>query len=129
MTELQDPVEVFRQSLADAPKVVEARPPVIERAAVLPYPDLARVWVRIQTSPFSSFPDLALTLQDPDGATCATMFVVEAREPYQSLTMHLRQPSRAGEVYQLRVELLRDHQELDSRLIQFVLAHEEPPNA
>jgi hypothetical protein len=129
MTVLQDPVEVYRQSLASAPQVVEAHSPVIERAEVLPYPELSRIWVRIQISPFSAFPDLALTLQDPDGATVSTMFIIEAREAYQSLTLHLRQPPRADEAYRLEIELSRDGAVLDTRLLSFALIFKEPPDA
>jgi hypothetical protein len=128
VTELQDPIEVYRQSLASAPKVVEFHPPIIERADVLPYPDLSRIWVRVQTSSFSSSPNLALTLLDPDGTVVSTMFIIEAREPYQSLTLHLRQPPRAEEQYRLEIELSRDEEVLDSRLLSFALVFEEPPN-
>lgn len=128
MTELQDPIEVYRQSLAKAPRVVELCPPIIERAEVLPYPDLSRIWVRIQTSPFSSSPNLALTLVDPDGTMVSTMFIIEAREPYQSLTLHLRQPPRAEEQYRLEIELSRDEEVLDTRLLSFALVFEEPSN-
>jgi hypothetical protein len=128
MTELQDPIEVYRQSLADAPRVVELHPPIIERAEVMPYPDLSRIWVRIQTSPFSSSPNLMLTLLDPDGIMASTIFIVEAREPYQSLTLHLRQSPRAGEQYRLEIELSRDQEMLDTRLLSFPLVFEEPPN-
>ena len=128
MTELQDPIEVYRQSLANAPGVAELHPPTIERAEVLPYPDLSRIWVRIQISPFSSPPNLALTLLDPEGNTASTMFIIEAREPYQSLTLHLRQPPRVEEQYRLEIELNRDEVVLDTRLVNFALAYEEPPN-
>jgi hypothetical protein len=126
MTELQDPVEVFRQSLNNVPRVVESHPPVIERVEVLPYPELTRIWVRIQIGPFSTYPNLTLSLLDPDGATVATLFIVEAREPYQSLTLHLRQPPRPGEQYRLDIELSRDTHTLDARLIPFSLVFKEP---
>ena len=128
MTELQDPIEVCRQSLADVPRVVELHPPILERAEVLAYPDLSRVWVRIQTSPFSTSPNLDLTVLDPDGNVVSSMFVIEAREPYQSLTLHLRQPPRAQEQYRLAIELSREEEVLDTRLIDFALVFEEPPN-
>jgi hypothetical protein len=129
MTELQDPVEVYRQSLVNAPRVVEAHPPVIERAQARPYPELTRIWVRIQISPFSTYPDLSLTLLCPDGDTVSTMFIVEAREPYQSLTLHLRQPPRSGETYRLEIELSRGGDVLDTSLLSFPLTFEEPPHA
>jgi hypothetical protein len=126
MTDLQDPVELFRQSQAAAPKVVELHPPTLERIEVRPYPDLLRLWVRIQISPFSTHPNLALTLLDPDGTVVSTLFIVEARQPYQSLTLHLRQPPRAGEPYRLEIELSRDGQVLDARPVPFTLVFEEP---
>jgi hypothetical protein len=129
VTVLQDPVEVYRQSLASAPQVVEAHPPVIERAEARPYPELSRIWVRIQISPFSAYPDLALTLLDPDGDAVSTMFIVEAREPYQSLTLHLRRPPRPGEPYRLEIELSRDGDVLDTSLLSFALTFQEPPDA
>jgi hypothetical protein len=129
MTVLQDPVEVYRQSLASAPQVVEAHPPVIERAEVLPYPELSRIWVRIQISPFSAYPDVALTLLGPNGDTVSTMFIVEAREAYQSLTLHLRQPPRPDESYELEIELSRDGAVLDTRVLSFALTFKEPPHA
>jgi hypothetical protein len=129
MTELQDPVEVYRQALANAPRVVEAHPPLIERAEAHPYPELTRIWARIQISPFSAYPDLALTLLDPDGIVVATMFVVEAREPYQSLTLHLRRPPRPEEPYRLEIELSRDGDVLDTRILSFALTFQEPPHA
>jgi hypothetical protein len=128
MTELQDPVEVYRQSLASAPQVLELHPPTIDRAEVLPYPELSRLWVRIQISPFSTYPDLLLTLLDPDGTVVSTMFIVEARESYQSLTLHLRQPPRAGEQYRLEIQLSRKGEILDTRKIGFELTFKELPD-
>ena len=128
MTELQDPVEVYRQSLTSAPRDSELHPPTIDRAEVLPYPELSRLWVRIQTSPFSTYPDLLLTLLDPDGSVVSTMYVVEARESYQSLTLHLRRPHRAGEQYRLDIELSRNGEMLDTRQIDFELTFRELPD-
>jgi hypothetical protein len=128
MTELQDPVEVYRRSLASAPRVSELHPPTIERAEVLPYPELSRLWVRVQTSPFSAYPDLLLTLLDPDGTVVSTMYIVEVRESYQSLTLHLRRTPRAGEQYRLQIELSRNGQTLDTRQIDFELTFRELPD-
>jgi hypothetical protein len=129
MTKLQDPVEVYRQAIEGAPKVVESHPPTIERAQVLPYPELTRLWVRVQISPFSTYPNLELTLLNPAGKPVATMFIIEAREPYQSLTLHLRQPPEAGEQYRLQIELSRDGDMLDKRQLDFELTFKEPTDA
>jgi hypothetical protein len=129
MTELQDPIEVYRQAIESAPRVVESHSPRFERADVLPYPELTRLWVRVQISPFSTYPNLELSLLDPAGKTVATMFIIEAREPYQSLTLHLRQPPQAGEQYCLQIELSRDGEVLDTREVDFALRFKEPTDA
>jgi hypothetical protein len=126
MTQLRDPVEIYRESLAGIQPHVEARPPKIQRAEVWPYPDLARLWIRLEVSPFAAFPHLAFSAADPDGQIVATMFMVEIREPYQSVTLHLRQPPRPGERYTLEIELSRDEALLDARTVEFELTFREP---
>lgn len=126
MTDLQDPIEIYRASLAGLPAREEAGPPVIRRAEVWPYPDLQRLWARVEISPFAAFPNLAFTVADPDGAVVCTMFMVEVREPYQSITLHLRQAPRVGERYTLLIELERDEQTLDTRTLPFELVFREP---
>ena len=126
MTKLKDPIEIYRDSLAGAPERVEAQPPVIERAEVWPYPDLKRLWVRVQISPFAAFPSLALTVTDPDGAVACSMFMVEIRDAYQSVTLHLRREPAPGASYRLEIELMRDEAILDTRAIDFELVFREP---
>ncbi len=126
MTEMQDPLEIYRASLAALQAPVEEGPPAIRRAEAWPYPDLARLWARVEITPFASFPNLAFTVADPDGAVVCTMFMVEIREPYQSVTLHLRQPPRAGERYTLTIELERDEQTLDTRTLPFDLVFHDP---
>lgn len=126
MTELQDPIELYRASLAELPAREEAGPPTIRRAEAWPYPDLQRLWARVETGPFAAHPNLALTVKDPDGAVVCTMFMVEIREPYQSVTLHLRQPPRPGERYELAIALERDEQTLDVRTVAFDLVFREP---
>ena len=126
MTNLKDPIEIYRDSLAGAPERVEAQPPVIERAEVWPYPDLKRLWVRVQISPFTAFPSLALTVASPDGAVACSMFMVEIRDAYQSVTLHLRREPAPGAPYRLEIELLRDDAILDTRTVDFELVFREP---
>jgi hypothetical protein len=104
----------------------EERPPVIRRAEVWPYPDLIRLWVRVETSSFVAYPNMAFTIRDPDGRVVSTMFVVEIRQPYQSVTMHLRQPPRPSEDYTLEIELSRDEAVLDTCTVPFELVCREP---
>lgn len=129
MTRLVDPIELYRAALADAPTPTEDRPPTIERAEVWPYPDLRRLWVRVQTGPFAAFPNLALTVSDPDGQVVCSMFMVEIRAAYQSVTLHLRQTPRPGGRYRLALELTRDDAALDQREIEFELVYREPDAA
>lgn len=126
MPELDDPLEIYRRSLADLPTPVEDHPPLIRRAEVWPYPELTRLWVRVETSPFAAYPNLALTVLGPDGVAVATMFMVEIREVYQSVTLHLRQPPRPGERYTLEIELTRDEIELDTHRLAFDLVFHDP---
>lgn len=126
MTEMQDPMEIYRESLAAIPVTVEKNPPTIERAEVWPYPDLVRLWARVQVGPFARYPDLSFRVVDPDGQTVSTLYMVEIREPYQSITLHLRQTPRPDARYRLEIELLRDDEKLDSRTVEFDLTYREP---
>jgi hypothetical protein len=126
MAQLDDPIALYRAALASAPAPTEDRPPPNERAEVWPYPDLRRLWVRVQTGPFAAFPNLALTVSDPDGQVVCSMFMVEIRAAYQSVTLHLRQAPRPGDRYRLTLELTRDEVALDQREIEFALVYREP---
>ncbi len=121
MTQMQDPEEIWQDSLGNAPPRIEEHPPVIQRAEVWPYPDLRRLWVRLETSSFAAFPNLELTLTDSDNQVVSSMFIVEVREAYQSLTLHLRQEPRAGERYHLTFALSRNEAELDIHVLDFDL--------
>jgi hypothetical protein len=129
VSKFRDPKEILDESLASLPPQVEPHPPVIQRAEVWPYPELDKLWVRVETSPFVAFPNLSITAFDPDGQVVASMFVVEARQAYQSLTMHLRRAPRAGEHYRLEIELSRDDAVLDTRILDFDLAYQDPAEA
>ena len=107
-------------SLQGIPLNFEAGPLRIERMAVHPYPDLKRLWVRLQLSPFARPPNVLLQCLDQDGNEVAEMLLVEWRNPYISVTMHLRQ-SVAGASYLLRAQVARDEELLDSREHPFIL--------
>ncbi len=102
---------------------VDAGPLRIERMAVQPYPDLARLWVRVQLSPFEQPPNVRLLCLDADGQEAAEMLLVEWREPYISLTMHLKKPNPDAD-YVMRAELARDGQLLDTHDFAFRLVFE-----
>ncbi len=126
MTKMQNPDEVWHESLREAPPRTEEHPPVIQRSEVWPYPDLLRLWVRLEISPFAAFPNLELTLTDPDGQVANSMFIVEMREVYQSLTLHLRKQPRQGERYRLTILLSRNETVLDTRALDFDLVFRDP---
>jgi len=99
---------------------VDAGPLRIERMAVNPYPDLARLWVRVQLSTFEQPPNVRLLCLDADGQEAAEMLLVEWREPYISLTVHLKKPHPGAE-YIMRAELARDGHLLASHDFPFEL--------
>lgn len=101
----------------------DAGPLRIERMAVHPYPDLTRLWVRVQLSPFEQPPNVRLLCLDADGQEAAEMLLVEWREPYISLTMHLKKP-HPGADYIMRAELARDGHLLASHDFPFELVFE-----
>jgi hypothetical protein len=126
MTQMQDPNEIWRASLTGAGERSEEHPPTILRAEVWPYPDLNRLWVRVEISPFVAYPNLELILKGPGGEVINSMFMVEVHETYQSLTLHLRLPPEPGQNYRLTVELTRDEQMLDTRELDFDLVFRDP---
>ncbi len=126
MTQMQDPNEIWRASLTEAGERKEDEPPRLLRAEVWPYPNLERLWVRLEISPFVAFPNLELILFDPGGDAINSMYMVEVRETYQSLTLHLRQPPQPEQRYHLTVELTRDEQVLDTRELDFDLVFRDP---
>ncbi len=126
MTEMQDPEEIWRESLSKAPPPLEEHPPTIQRAEAWPYPDLRRLWVRLETSPFAAFPNLELILTDAEERVVGSMFIVEVRDAYQSLTLHLRQEPRPGERYRLTIVLSRNEDVLDTQALDFDLVFRDP---
>lgn len=99
----------------------ENEPPYFLRAQALPYPDLARVWVRAQITEFVDHPELEMVILGPDGAQEAAMVMVDVQFTYVSLTMHLKH-SWPGETYRLLLRLTRHDQLLDQRDVPFELA-------
>jgi hypothetical protein len=126
VTEFKDPKEIYREALTRVQPAVETQPPKIQRAEVWPYPELDRLWVRVETGGFATFPNLSFTLIGPDGDMVSTMFMVEIRNPYQSLTMHLRRPPLPDQTYRLEIVLDRDETTLDTRVIEFPLTYRDP---
>ena len=97
----------------------------IERMAVHPYPDLQRVWVRIQLSNFATPPDIRLACLDAAGNEVADMLLIEWQDPYISLTMHLRNPEPQAS-YTLQAEVARNGELLTTQSMPFVLEFVDP---
>ncbi len=108
--------------------VQEDEPPRFLRAQALPYPDLQRVWARVQLTPFDGHPELEMVILDPDGQAVAEMTMVDVQFTYISLTMHLKRP-RPDEAYHLLLRLTRDHTLLDQRSVSFDLVFVERDEA
>ncbi len=108
--------------------VHEDEPPRFLRAQALPYPDLQRVWTRVQLTPFAGHPELEMAILDPDEQPEAVMTMVDVQFTYISLTLHLRRP-RPGQRYTLLLRLTREHTLLDQRAIPFDLVFVERDEA
>lgn len=108
--------------------VHEDEPPRFLRAQALPYPDLARVWTRVQLTPFAGHPELEMVILDPNGQPAATMRMVDVQFTYISLTMHLKRP-QPDDRYHLVLRLTRDNTLLDQRAIPFDLVFVERDEA
>jgi len=98
----------------------ESEPPRFVRGQALPYPDLQRVWTRVQLTEFAGHPDLEMVILGPDGREQAAMVMVDVQFTYVSLTMHLKH-TLPGETYRLLLRLTRDQTLLDQREISFDL--------
>ncbi len=103
----------------------DAGPLRIERIEARPYPDLRRLWVRVQLSNFATPPNVRIACLDAEGVEVADMLLVEWQDAYISMTMHLRQPN-PGDDYTLRAEVARDEALLDSLDYPFTLEFQEP---
>lgn len=98
----------------------ENAPPRFVRGQALPYPDLQRVWTRIQLTEFAGHPELELVILGPDDREEAAMVMVDVQFTYVSLTMHLKH-SLPGATYRLLLRLTREEWLLDQREIAFGL--------
>lgn len=98
----------------------EDAPPHFLRAQALPYPDLARVWTRVQLTQFAARPELEMVILGPDGREEAAMAMVDVQHTYISLTMHLKR-SLPTQPYVLLLRLTRAGLLLDERTVPFDL--------
>ncbi len=104
----------------------EEAPPSIEKIEVYPYPHLTKLWIKMNLTYFKTYPNLELYLYNPDGDLIADMLMVEHRQFYVDVTMHLREDPRPGERYRLEVFLIRDDTILDQKTHEFDLVFVDP---
>ena len=98
----------------------------IERIAVYPYPDLSRLWVRVQITSFATPVVVTLTCIDEDGIEVSDMLLIDWRDPYISLTMHLKKAPKPDAPYLLRVRVERDEHILADHSHEFPLTFVQP---
>ena len=96
----------------------------IIKLRAIPLPDLKRVTVEMELSPFAEHPNLDISILSPEGEVIANMFVVEARDQVMALTLHLRQPEPAA-LYTVRLKVLKGEETLDQREITFAWRKED----
>ena len=96
----------------------------ILKLRAIPLPDMKRVTVEMELSPFVEHPNLDISILSPEGEIVANMFVVEARDQVMTLTLHLRQPEPEA-VYTARLAVLREEETLDQHEVTFNLRREE----
>ena len=96
----------------------------IRKLRAIPLPDMKRVTVEMELSPFVEHPNLDISILSPEGEVVANMFVIEAREQVMTLTLHLRQPEPEA-LYTARLAVLREEEILDQHEVTFNLRMEE----
>ena len=60
----------------------------------------------------SPYPDVELSILNPDGQKAASLFIVEHKEKHSALTLHLPAPDLAGQ-YKARAEIIYQDEPLD----------------
>ena len=98
----------------------------IERIAVHPYPDLEKLWVRVQISSFATPVVVDMRCLDENGQEVSNMLLVDWRDPYISLTMHLKKAPQPSTDYILQVQVERDEQVLARGDFEFPLVFVDP---
>jgi len=98
----------------------------VERIAVYPYPDLSRLWVRVQLTSFATPVVVQLACVDGNGVEVAGMLLVDWRDPYISLTMHLKKSPQPDADYTLHVLVERDGETLATGAHTFPLTFVDP---
>ena len=96
----------------------------ILKLRAIPLPDMKRVTVEMELSPFVEHPNLDISILSPEGEVVANMFVVEARDQVMALTLHPRQPEPEA-LYTARLAVLKEEEILDQHEVTFILSKGE----
>lgn len=73
----------------------------------------------------SPYPNIELSILNSQRQQVATLFIVEHKEPYTSLTLHLHAPN-VGEQYTARAEMTHQNETIDLVEVPFTLHQTEP---
>ncbi len=98
----------------------------VERIAIYPYPDLTRLWVRVQLTSFATPVVVEMSCLDPEGREVGSMLLVDWRDPYISLTMHLKRPPQPDARYQFQIRVERGGDMLTQATTTFPLTFVDP---
>ncbi len=113
------------ESRSSIPLITE--PVHIKRARLYPFPDLRRLWLLVDLSPFTQPPNLEVIVREPSGEVATSMYMVEWRDPRISLTLHLRRPPQPGQRYVAELILTeKGERVLDRKEVPFDLVFVEP---
>lgn len=78
------------------------------------YPDLRRVAVGLEMTPFREPPCIDIVISNSAGVIAGSMVLIEANSPNITLTMHLRDREPTAE-YELSAQIYYDHPEQKAR--------------
>jgi hypothetical protein len=108
--------------------VVENLPTAFSNVSLM-MPDLAEnrppAALKPEAVPASAYPNIELSILNRRGQVVAATFIVEHKEEYTALTLHLRAPD-PQEQYIARGEMIYQEQSLQVVEIPFVLNQDRP---
>lgn len=69
----------------------------------------------------SPYPDIVLSISNSQGREVASLLIVEHKEQFTSLTLHLRRPADPAEQYTAKAEMIYQGKVLDAVDVPFTL--------
>jgi len=93
-----------------------------EKLEVEPQPNTRRVRVHVQITPFTSPPNLRVSILDPNSLVASSVHIVETIHHRMTFTMHIRSAPLSDQ-YTLKAEIYYpDIDPVDRRALQFSLS-------